>query len=85
MRQNAWKGQLHAVKSALRFFFPPGVTYASDIENLIQNVLQTNPRGCTYAKIALYILFTSLAEDWYDINYWLRDLISVLALDTGSF
>lgn len=38
-----------------------------------------------YAKIALYILFTSLAEDWHDINYWLRDPISVLALDTFSF
>lgn len=79
------------MKSALRsvfglfFFFSPGITYSSDNENLIQNILQTNPRGCMYAKIALYILFTSLAEDWYDINYWLRDPISVLALDTFSF
>lgn len=35
------------------FIFFPGITYTSDIENLIQSVLQTNPRGCVYAKIAL--------------------------------
>lgn len=49
--------------------FVLGITYASGTENVIQNVLQTNPTGCMYAKIALYVLFTSLAEDWYDINY----------------
>ena len=38
-----------------------------------------------YAKIALSILFTSLVGDWYDKNYWLRDPVSVLALDTCSF
>lgn len=70
---------------ALYFFFFPDITYASDTENLIQNVLQTNPRGCTYAKTALYILFTSLAEEWYDINYWFRDPISALVSDTCSF
>lgn len=66
-------------------FFFPGITYSSDSENLVQNVLQTNPRGCMYTKIALYILFTSLAEEWYDINYWFRDPISVLASDTCAF
>lgn len=88
IRQNpfcAWKGQLYALKSACNLFFFPDLTYASDTENLIQNVLQTNPRGCMYAKIALYILFTSLAEEWYDINYWFRDPISVLASDTCAF
>lgn len=74
------------MKSALHSFsFVPGITYASDTENVIQNVLQTSPRGCMYAKIALYVLFTSLAEDRYDINYWLRDPISFLASGTSSF
>lgn len=90
MQQNplsAWKGQLHAMQSALHsgFFFFPGITYSSDTENLVQNVLQTNPRGCMYTKIALYILFTSLAEDWYNTNYYLRDSGSVFALGTCSF
>lgn len=82
MRQDpfsAWKGQLHAMKLLCSQVFSPGITYASDTENLVQNVLQTNPRGCMYAKIALYILFTSLAEGWYKINYWLRYPISVFA------